>query len=214
MSSNPIILPPYINVTRNKAEIITVDINELTKRIPKKDINAFKKGKSETRSLQLAASDWIVKNRINSNSYIDRDPQGKPYLNSADHHISISHTQNVLSLIHHNQVEVSIDIEFYNRDVSSIIRRFTDDKELSILGFANLSNPHILIWSIKECLFKILGKQGVHFLTDLRLISSTISDLTIKTTCAVKHHDLELNYLVNSMIFDPILVSYIDESPF
>lgn len=214
MSSNPIILPPYINVTRNKAEIITVDINELASRISKKNINAFKKGKSETRSMQLAASDWIVKNRINSNSHIDRDQQGKPYLNSADHHISISHTQNVLSLIHHSQVEVSIDIEFYNRDVSHIMQRFTDEEELDILSFANLSNPLILIWSIKECLFKILGKQGVHFSTDLRLKSCTIQDLTIKTTCTVKHHDLELNYIVNSMIFDPILVSYIDESPF
>ncbi|MDP4663605.1 MAG: 4'-phosphopantetheinyl transferase superfamily protein [Salibacteraceae bacterium] len=214
MSSNPIILPPYINVTRKKAEIITLDVTELAGRISKKNLNAFKPGKSDLRAKQLAASDWIVKNRINNTSYIERDAQGKPYLSSADHHISISHTQNILSLIHHNQVEVSIDIEFYDRNVLKIMNRFTDNEELSVLEIANLSNPLIVIWSIKECLFKILGRQGVHFLTDLRILSCTISDLTIKTICTVKHHDIELRYMVNSMIFDPILVSYIDESPF
>lgn len=214
MSSNPIVLPPYIKVTKNKAEIVTVDLDKVCEQFTESHLANFKSGKSDLRAKQLAASDWIVKGRIDPDAFIKRDAEGKPYLNTASNHISISHTKNILSLIHHPEIEVSVDIEFYDRELVSISPRFTDDEEVGIVSKCGISNPHIVIWSIKECLFKILGRKGVHFLTDLRIVDSTCNDLTIKTECLVKHHDLELRYLVNSFIFEPILLSYIDESPF
>lgn len=214
MSSKPIVLPPYINVTKNKAEIVTVDVDKVCEQFSEKQLENFKSGKSDLRAKQLAVSDWIVKGRIDADAFIKRDTQGKPYLNTASNHISISHTQNILSFIHHPEIEVSVDIEFYNREVATISNRFTDDEEVKIISECGISNAHIVIWSIKECLFKILGRRGVHFLSDLRIVGSSCTDLTIKTECEVKHRDLKLRYLVNSFIFEPILLSYIDEPPF
>lgn len=214
MSSKSIILPPYISVTKNKAEIITTNVDELATRIGREKVKSFHHGKSELRAKQLASSDWIVKNRINSNAFVERDAQGKPYLNTSDHHISISHTSNILSLIHHPENEVSIDIEFYDRDLTKIQPRFTDRSELEVFEGLGLSNPLIIIWGIKECLFKIIGRQGVQFLTDLRTVTTTYSDFALETVCEVKHRGLEHRYLVKSMIFDPILVTYIDEPHF
>lgn len=208
------ILPPYIKVTKNKAEIVTVDVEKVSEQFSDNHLESFKSGKSDLRAKQLAVSDWIVKGRIDADAFIKRDTQGKPYLNTASNHISISHTQNILSLIHHPEIEVSVDIELYDRELTSISTRFTDTEETDIMGRCDISNPLIVIWSIKECLFKILGRKGVHFLTDLRIVGCERSDLTLKTMCLVKHHDLELKYQVNSFIFEPVLLSYIDESPF
>lgn len=213
MSTAPSILPPYLYITPNKAEIVTVDVHLHSEQNPL-DYQRFEQiGKSNLRAKQLACSESIVHKRINTDCSISRDSFGKPFLTSAESHISISHTENVLCLIHHPQTEVSLDIERYDRNIERVIPRFTNEKELTIFKNLGLVNPGIIVWSIKEALFKILGKQAVHFKTDLKILSAEKTDQNLKSFTLIRHQDLELQYEVNSLIFEPIILTYIDKEP-
>lgn len=214
MSSNSTFLKPYILETSSNAEIIITDVDAISQEINGVSMSSFKIGKSEIRAKQLATSDWIVKERIDANAFIERDTRGKPFLNSMNRHISISHTGNILGLIHHSTNEVSIDLEYYQRDLTKIQSRFTDDREISIMEAHDFTNPQILIWSIKECLFKILGKQGIKFSSELKIDASFYDDPLLRTECRVIHRGLIHHYIAKSMIFEDLLVSYIDEPHF
>ena len=119
-----------------------------------------------------------------------------------------------MSVILNDVNPVAIDIELVDRKVGKVIKKFTTGAELNQVQALFNSNPEIFIWCCKECLFKILPFEGIHFREQLlfeKSIESKPSD-PIKTLWRVDHEQFKGHYIINSFIFESLLISYIDEN--
>lgn len=108
-------------------------------------------------------------------SHVAHRLSGAPYLATAnneplDRHISISHTANYLVMIS-GASACGIDIEVIDRRVEHLASRFASSTEMALARQVIRSNPALLVWCVKEALYKMFDRQGVDFLRDLCLVS-------------------------------------------
>lgn len=164
---------------------------------------------SEFRKKQVSASNWMLQNDLGIQTEIVRQPNGYPTTKSAGH-LSISHTKNLLAVIHHQNVPVAIDIEKTDRDIRRLVSKFTCDEELHVAAKHCDLNTELFIWSCKECLFKVLNTEGVHFKTQLKLVQFDEHNNS-RSLWRVNHPNFQGNYWINWAIFDELLLTYIDE---
>jgi 4'-phosphopantetheinyl transferase len=91
------------------------------------------------------------------------DAQRKPFLCNSSRNISISHSGK-LAAIYLSDYQAGIDTEVTTRDISRVLPRFLSPEELHwTTGTADPNTAGILCWSIKESVFKMMGKEGVDF---------------------------------------------------
>jgi len=165
---------------------------------------------STFRKKQVSASGWMLQNDLSVKTEIVRQPNGYPTTNS-DGHISISHTKNLLAVIHHPSVPVAIDIEKIDRDIRRLASKFTCLEELHIAAKHCDLNTELFVWSCKECLFKVLNTEGVHFKSQLKLERFDEMNKSRSLWC-VNHPNFQGKYWINWTIFDELLLTYIDET--
>lgn len=92
-------------------------------------------------------------------------PSGKPYLRDIPFNISISHSRGYVAIILDKEHEVGVDIEQITPKIQSVKSRIVSDKE-----YVDPKHElaHLLLhWSAKEVMFKILGFEGVNYLSHL-----------------------------------------------
>lgn len=83
--------------------------------------------------------------------------------------ISISHSNSLVGIIWHPNLKTTIDLEDISNKILRISKRFCSTEELK---FAN-NNIKLLniIWNCKECIFKLLDKQGIEFKEEIKVNS-------------------------------------------
>jgi len=169
--------------------------------------------KSEERMNQLRASHVLVNELVQPNISIQRSRRGKPKLVGHEANISISHTDNYMSMILGRNEGIAIDIELLERDASRFATRYTNPEEQKMVANTGLINPLIHIWGVKECLFKSIDQEGVLFKEHLIIerVEQTESNLFV-SQCWVKHPKTTCIINVNTRIFEPLIVSYITET--
>lgn len=159
-------------------------------------------GYSSIRLEQLVASDVLLSNELDD-CEIERS-DGKPFLKPSKRKISISHSGKSLAIILGTK-QVAIDIETCNRDVSKISHKFISTEDLSIAEKAYPSNPQLLIWCVKECLFKICDAKGVDFIDHLHLVR--MKDDGIE--CEIDHPNCKEYLCVRFLEHNHLLIAYI-----
>jgi 4'-phosphopantetheinyl transferase len=104
------------------------------------------------------------------NLSIDYDDTGKPHLRNTksdkevtQFHISVSHTKNYVAVIVSEKYPVAIDIELIHPRIEKIVHRFINDTELGFIPAENKLQHYFLIWSAKECLYKMYGRKELLF---------------------------------------------------
>lgn len=184
-----------------------VRISAVIKNLSFSQLNANASGKSLERRNQLACADWLVKEIHGPGVSIVRDHHGAPSLTGVQSYISISHTGDYMAVYLHPEKTCAIDIEIRGRDVERMSRRFIHETEDLLLK--PLVEEHMLqIWSVKECLFKVIPVQKVLFREHLIITSLSRTQEGWRQTCAVNHPDLKRTYSVVSRIFEPLIISY------
>lgn len=91
---------------------------------------------------------------------------GKPILMDGSYHFSISHTTEYVAAIVSKQFNVGIDIEKVSPKIIKVIKRFLSKPEQILLEYQNWAGANeaeILMWCIKEAVFKWLGERGISF---------------------------------------------------
>lgn len=73
-------------------------------------------------------------------------------------------------------------------------------------------NREIVVWTQKECLFKIMKVDGVDFKSHLILESVNQKDGRLRSKYQVNHPDDKDEYWIESFIFEETIISYIDRS--
>jgi phosphopantetheinyl transferase len=91
-----------------------------------------------------------------------KDIHGKPHLNDSDHHISISHSNNHISVIA-SKLLVGIDIQTYVNKISRIRHKFVSELEDQYIDESSPNNALHIIWGAKESLYKAYGLRGLDF---------------------------------------------------
>lgn len=123
-----------------------------------------------TPTLRREVIDSFAKQNFGTN--IERNSSGKPFLTNSNIFISISHTSNFYAIMVSNSV-CGVDIELVSRKCIHLSNRFASQDELEICKEVFDLNPALLIWCTKEALFKYLGRDGVDFKDDLKLVGAT-----------------------------------------
>jgi len=131
--------------------------------------NAFKLFQSEGRRREWIAIRTLLYNLLKEQKEICYLPNGKPYLKDRSYHIGISHTRGFVALSLHSEHETGIDIEYHNKRIFNVRRRFiTKEEERYILPQYEL-NSLLLHWCAKETVFKMMNTAEVNFLEHLHI---------------------------------------------
>ena len=158
----------------------------------------------------MLAGQYLAQQFFGSEAKILRLESGRPFVADSDSSISISHTGDFIAMIRDRNLNPAIDIEIKTRRVNPILKRFTTDNELSKVEAVFPENPGILIWSAKECLFKMMDTEGVLFKDHLLLKNITMQGASFHAEWRVVHPKFQTRVFTNSFIFDELLISYVD----
>ncbi len=159
----------------NDAKILVFEITQTSEELLQQIKNRgwfeteLKKFSSEKRKREFIAVRLAMKSLLRKEINISYDADGKPYLADNSYQISISHSGNWIAIIAHPSFAVGIDIECPRKKIASLYTRFLSEIEQEELSNGKDLNQIQLAWSAKEALFKIIGKQAVDFIKQLRI---------------------------------------------
>lgn len=109
----------------------------------------------------------ILRHQLFGLNHIYYDAIGAPYIKD-DGYISISHTKNCVGIAFSKDFKIGLDIEFVRTKISAIKHKFLSVNELEKFDCDSLVEL-TKIWSAKESLYKVSGKNGINFRTQLEL---------------------------------------------
>jgi 4'-phosphopantetheinyl transferase len=98
---------------------------------------------------------------------LEKDEYGKPYFESADHKISISHSGEFAAFMFKEKSECGIDMEEVTGRVKRIVSKFFREDEKEYLNH-DLKGMYI-VWCAKEALYKYYGLKSLDFRDHLRV---------------------------------------------
>lgn len=109
----------------------------------------------------------ILRHELFGFQHIHYDRVGAPYIED-EGFISISHSKNMVGIAFCKNFKVGLDIENIHPKIENIKHKFLSVDEIEHL---NCNSPVELtkVWSGKESLYKISGRKGINFRTDLFL---------------------------------------------
>jgi 4'-phosphopantetheinyl transferase len=128
-----------------------------------------------------------------------KDEFGKPFLKENDHQISISHSYPYVAVQIHSSKSVGIDLEQPKEKLLRIAHRVLSPEELKDAG-KNVTK-HCVYWCAKETMYKIYGRRGLHFETQLNLVPFQLQKnglLKGKVNAPDLQTDVELAYVIES----------------
>lgn len=112
--------------------------------------------------------EWLAVRRllhaIGCKSSIAYHPTGRPYLLDDNRHISISHTRGYAAVAIHYDYPVGLDIEQRSDKVCRVKNKFLSDEEkVFLLPEKENVDALLVIWTVKEAMFKLIDKEGIDF---------------------------------------------------
>jgi len=148
---------------------LTESIDELSKQLTSFNETEFDKIVSEKRKREFLGVQVAMKELLGKEVQISHDVDGKPFLSDASYQISISHSKNWIAVMAHPTCSIGIDVECPNDKIQKIYTRFLSNVEQKDLSNGKNINQLLLAWSVKEALYKIIGKEAVDFANQLRI---------------------------------------------
>ncbi len=170
---------PLVRTIRNKENSTIIGIWELSESLDRlfamidlneQDLVAYHNFKAEGRKKQWLAS-RIILHQISENNKlsITYGDNRNPLIEGRSQQLSISHTNEFVTVILSDKFRVGIDIEKIHPRVLKIRHKFVSDEESEYLSEDQLNEKLILIWSAKEALYKMYGRGKLDFRKNLKI---------------------------------------------
>jgi phosphopantetheinyl transferase len=135
------------------------------------------------------------------------DDAGKPLLEGAHGHLSISHTDGYAVVAFSPGCEVGVDVELVSRDVLSVSRRFMPQELLGALPPAERNRMALLNWCAKEALYKITGDLGGNFKENISVECPAVEESgRFALSLVGLDYAGELLYVADYSFYDDLLV--------
>lgn len=157
--------------------------------------------RAESRQKEWLATRVLLKELLHKETPIFYHPNGAPYLNDSNLHISIAHTHGYAAVLLSQQAPVGIDIEYKSDRVAKIRSRFMTPDDEHRLDPANELNHLLLYWCAKETLFKMIGQHDVDFRQQLHIAPfpyNAVGVLHAKETKTPAEKSYAMKFLVTS----------------
>lgn len=118
---------------------------------------------SESLRKQRLAVRALLNELFEEKVYLSHHDNGKPYLENLATNISITHTNEFVAVILHEEEEVGIDIECLNRDFSAVEKKALSEDEIDDLDDDRKNEQLAIYWCAKEAVFKRVSAYNVNF---------------------------------------------------
>ncbi len=118
---------------------------------------------SEALRKQRLAVRALLNELFEDKVYLSHHDNGKPYLENMATNISITHTDNFVAVILHEEEEVGIDIECQDRDFSAVEKKALSEDEIDDLDDDRKNEQLAIYWCAKEAIFKRVSAYNVNF---------------------------------------------------
>ena len=105
----------------------------------------------------------LINEMFEEKMYLNHHDNGKPYLENCATNISITHTENYVAVITHEEEEVGIDIESLDRDFSAVEKKALSEDEIEDLEDEKKNEQLAIYWCAKEAIFKRMSQNRVDF---------------------------------------------------
>jgi phosphopantetheinyl transferase len=127
---------------------------------------------------------------------IRKDDHGKPFLKGHPHQISMSHSFPWVAAQIDRNVAVGIDVEQPKPKLLNIAARILSKEEFEDAGDNVVK--HCVYWCAKEAMYKIYGKRGLHFNSQLNVEPFVLNDTGVLKgkISAERSHRVSLAYEV------------------
>ena len=89
-----------------------------------------------------------------------KDEFGKPWLKDSEYYISVSHCFPMVVVILDTEHPVGIDLERSRKQIDKIAPRFLSSDEMA---FSTSTDHHLIMWAVKETLYKLHGRKSLVF---------------------------------------------------
>jgi len=201
-------MPLYKKISTGNSEIALWRLEEdLSFFEPKFD--SHPEIRNENKKLQWFATRHLVNEMRGEFSDIVKDEAGKPYLKNSVQHLSISHTPVFAAAMLSKVAPVGIDLEMINPKVERIAHKFLRQDEINAIQVDEKIEKLILYWSAKEALYKLYGKAGIEFMSQL-LIEPFELKLTGELKAEIAGIEQPLKNLhVNYSFFEDHVLTYV-----
>ena len=135
--------------------------------LTKNEISRYNSIKHPKKKTEFAASRFL-KHEIFGNKEINYLEHGTPFISdhSADHHISISHSDHLTGIAESTDFPVALDIEMITGKSVRLAEKFCSESEKAIFDMTSVKEM-TLLWSFKETLYKLSDRKGLIFKKDL-----------------------------------------------
>ena len=118
---------------------------------------------SEALRKQRLAVRALLNELFEDKVYLSHHENGKPYLENMATNISITHTNEYVTVILHEEAEVGIDIECQDRDFSAVEKKALSEDEIDDLDEDRKNEQLAIYWCAKEAIFKRVSAFRVDF---------------------------------------------------
>ncbi|HPR29506.1 MAG TPA: 4'-phosphopantetheinyl transferase superfamily protein, partial [Chitinophagales bacterium] len=134
--------------------------------------------KHPERQMSWLSSRYLLKLLLDTREYVELlfDTNGKPFLGSGSHRISLSHTHKYAAAIISESEEVGVDVEDAGRDIGHLSRKFLSDAERRFLGEQPPNEELLLYWGAKEVIYKMYGRRKLDFRQDMFIRPFQVAD--------------------------------------
>ncbi len=146
----------------DELENIMDPINELNS----EDYQIFLKRKANHLRNQFLASRKLI-GLINPDLRISYK-ENIPIL-SDNRNISISHSDEIVTVLISKENGIGVDVEKINNKVHSVASKFLSSNEIQFFGKAPSTRQLIRAWTAKEAVYKALRKPGINFSNNIIL---------------------------------------------
>ena len=156
-------------IINNSTKIMTWNI--VSGELDESHLNEHDKSLLKKRNEEISREYFLAVRKLlnieNPDININYDKNGKPYLNN-NKGISISHSNELVGIGLSNEIDFGFDIQIKTDKIFNIQNKFLSKKEILQLTSKNIESL-TKIWSAKESIYKLLGKKGVSFSSDLEI---------------------------------------------
>ncbi len=170
LSLDPDVSVCYRNIPEN--------LDELKALASPRDLLDISPVKSDSRKAEILATRQLARDMFSPDAVIGHYPDGSPFIENLDIHISISHCKGMVAIASNPRLKIGIDIERWRNTLLKVKPRFLSPREME-----HYNTPDTLLWAwtAKEAVYKAAGCEGIDFANGISLPLDLTSDIaTVK----------------------------------
>ena len=154
------------NVKVHLMDFNDFDPSEFLDKLTEIEIERYLSFSNLHRKREFVAS-RILRHEVVGFQHVHYDSVGAPYI-KGEGYISISHTLNTVGIAVSEKFKLGFDIEGIRPKILNIKHKFLSVEELTFIDTESVAEL-TKVWTAKEALYKMSGRNGINFRTELFL---------------------------------------------